>query len=423
MNPPTAPLTFVAVGAGPSNLSLAALSKPHPDIGFQVLERNPAISWHPGMMVRAARLQVAPVKDLVTLVDPGSPFSFNAFLKAKNRLHRALVAHRSGVSRQEYEQYYDWVAGQIEEIALGEEVREIDFRSGEFRIRTANGASHQARNVVVGVGRAPRVPEYAKPLLGDGVFHSSRYADRRAALAGGDVLVVGGGQSAAEIVLDLLSSPAPPRSLTWATGRSGLVPLDDSPFANEWYNPAYTGHFFALDADRRAQLLGSQVYSSDGVTEDLLQQIYTRLYEIDYIEPNAPRHRVLPGHRLLGLKPTAGGYRAVLSCPESGTTTDEFRDHVILATGYESSLPEFLGPLTDRLDIGREGPGVQLDYAIRWDGPADRRIFVQNAARSTHGLADSNLALVSWRSAVILNAMCGDTRYELPVPDLAISID
>ncbi|MFD4529268.1 SidA/IucD/PvdA family monooxygenase [Streptomyces sp. NPDC058470] len=185
MTPSAAPLAFVAVGAGPSNLSLAALAKSHPDIDFRVFERNSAISWHPGMMVRGARLQVAPVKDLVTLVDPGSPFSFNAFLKAKNRLYRALVAHRSGVSRQEYEQYYEWVAGQIEEIALGEEVHEIDFRSGEFRIETANGTACQARNVVVGVGRTPHVPEFAKPLLGDGVFHSSRYLDRRAVLPGG----------------------------------------------------------------------------------------------------------------------------------------------------------------------------------------------------------------------------------------------
>ncbi|MFD4529267.1 SidA/IucD/PvdA family monooxygenase [Streptomyces sp. NPDC058470] len=224
-------------------------------------------------------------------------------------------------------------------------------------------------------------------------------------------------------MLDLLHSPAPPRSLSWATGRSGLVPLDDSPFANEWFNPAYAGHFFTLAAHRRAQLLDSQAYSSDGVTEQLLQQIYTRLYEIDYIEPSAPRHRVLPGHRLVDLKPMSGGYRATLSCSESGTTKDDFLDHVILATGYENALPEFLGPLTGRLGIGRDGPDVQRDYGIRWDGPADRRIFVQNAARSTHGVADPNLALISWRSAEILNAMGDDTRYELPVPDLTISID
>lgn len=418
---PTGPFTFIGVGAGPSNLSLAALAAPHSDLTFRVFEKNPEIEWHPGMMVRNAALQVAPIKDLVTMVDPTSPYSFHAFLKATGRLYRSLIAHRSGVSRQEYHQYYQWAAAQLGQVELGSEVYEVDFRDGYFDVTTSRGRI-RAANVVAGVGRAPAIPLFAGPALGPRVFHSSRYTERRADLAGSRVLVVGGGQSAAEIVLDVLSGTKPPRSLTWATGRSGLFPLDDSPFANEWYNPAYVEHFFTLSADHRERLLSEQTYSSDGASEGLLQQIYARLYELDYITPGVLRHQLLLGHRLMDLKLGSGEAWATLACKESGSSQLEAFDHVVLATGYEDAVPAFLNPLRNRLTLDDGRFTVRRDYRAEWDGPGDRGIYVQNSARHTHGVADPNLALISWRSANILNSLCGSDRYDLRRPDITIAL-
>ncbi|MDI2128357.1 lysine N(6)-hydroxylase/L-ornithine N(5)-oxygenase family protein [Yinghuangia seranimata] len=420
-------LDFVAVGAGPANLSLAALAKPHEDLEFRVLERHARLEWHPGLMVAGAALQVDPIKDLVRMVDPTSPYSFTAFLRDTGRLHRALVAHRSGVSRQEFAQYYRWAASQWPEVELDREVEAVEVNDdGDFLVRTRVGAV-PARNVVLGVGRAPHIPEPARALLGPRVFHASEYLRHRDRLRRARVLVVGGGQSAAEVVLDLIRRPDRPSGLTWVTGRSGLLPLDDSPFANEWYNPSYAQHFNALGADQRRRLLSEQVLSSDGVSADLLQQIYARLYELDYLVDADDRvlHRVLPGHRLAAL--TSDG--PVLHARLTDTAADADHepttvqvDAVVLATGYTDTMPALLEPLADRIAARDGRPDVQPDYRLAWDGPPDRGIYVQNAARPTHGVADPNLSLNAWRSAVILNSLSGGKRYDLSLPDTTIAL-
>src|SRR5205807_9663840 len=71
----------VGVGVGPFNLSLAALLAP---TGFDArfFERSANFQWHPGLLLPEATLQVSYLKDLVTLVDPTSQYSFVAFLRA-----------------------------------------------------------------------------------------------------------------------------------------------------------------------------------------------------------------------------------------------------------------------------------------------------------------------------------------------------
>ena len=61
---------------------------------------------------------------------------------------------------------------------------------------------------------------------------------------------------------------------------------------------------------------------------------------------------------------------------------------VIWATGFRPAPLNFLDPIESRLE--REGDEYKIDdnFAIQWDGPADRNIFVQNAAREQRGLAD-----------------------------------
>ncbi|MBX9770614.1 MAG: hypothetical protein K2X29_04545, partial [Candidatus Obscuribacterales bacterium] len=53
------------------------------------------------------------------------------------------------------------------------------------------------------------------------------------------------------------------------------------------------------------------------------------------------------------------------------------------------------------------------DFSIQWDGPAQNKIYVQNAARHSHGVADPNLSLMAWRSATIINSVAGQDIYDL----------
>jgi len=86
------PYDLVGVGAGPFNLSIAALLHPLPNVRHRFFERQQEYSWHPGMLLPNTTIQNSFLKDLVSFADPTNPFSFLAFLHAKKRLYEYVNA-------------------------------------------------------------------------------------------------------------------------------------------------------------------------------------------------------------------------------------------------------------------------------------------------------------------------------------------
>ena len=116
---------MVGAGLGPFNLSLAALVEPLADVRARFFETQPEFRWHCGIMVPGAQLQVSFLKDLVTLVDPSSAFSFLNYLASEGRLYRFLTAHTDRCSRQEFERR---MVGQVH--AVEEKARQA--QSGNY---------------------------------------------------------------------------------------------------------------------------------------------------------------------------------------------------------------------------------------------------------------------------------------------------
>src|SRR5258708_21804993 len=83
------PFDAIGVGVGPFNLSLAALLAPT-SLHARFFERNAEFQWHPGLLFPEATVQVSFLKDLVTLADPTTRYSFLAFLHAKRRFYRFI---------------------------------------------------------------------------------------------------------------------------------------------------------------------------------------------------------------------------------------------------------------------------------------------------------------------------------------------
>lgn len=71
---------FIGIGFGPANLSVAvALSEKdrlHDNAKVMFIESKPDFIWHGGMLIPEAEMQISFFKDLVTLRDPTSPFTF-----------------------------------------------------------------------------------------------------------------------------------------------------------------------------------------------------------------------------------------------------------------------------------------------------------------------------------------------------------
>jgi lysine N6-hydroxylase len=397
---------IIAIGCGPSNLSLAALATEVDGLDLAVLEAADAFEWHSGMMFPGTQLQVSPIKDLVSLVSPTNPFSFLNFVVSQGRVYRFLVNSREGVTRREFEQYYSWAAQGVGSVRFGHRVLSADWDGEKFRVATSQGI-HFGRVLVLGTGSVPRVPACAKKLLGPEVFHVSEYLNAPRDTNGRRVLVAGGGQSGAEVVRHLLSAPGElPGELTWLLGRDGVLPLDDSAFTNDWFTPPAVSYFNQCTVKERDRLLDVQRYASDGVSEGLAAQIYRRLYELDYLErPGLDpfQHAVLPGARLMGLEERGDGtYMACVSGPDAGSERTLCADIVVLATGFEQKLPPCVSPLLLVNDDGT--PRVRQDYRVD-SGPCP--VYIQNGALRSHGVADPNLSLSAWRSAVILNSATG----------------
>jgi lysine N6-hydroxylase len=405
-------LDLVGIGVGPSNLSLAALAEPVEDLRTGFLESKPRFRWHPGLMLPEAWLQVSYLKDLVTLVDPTSSFSFLNFLSEEGRIFRALVANGMSCSRQEFEQYYQWAAARISGIHWDSRVKSVSVVDDRFEVVCESGRKQTARSLVLGSGREPHLPHFAAPFHGTRVLHGSELLSVRPDVAGRRVMVVGAGQSGAEVVNHLLSGNAEtPAELTWISSRVGFLPIDDSPFSNEWFAPPYVDYFHSLPPGRRADLLGRQRMASDGVSESLLRKIYQRLYRLDHLEGGTLSHRLLPCRRVTDLRGDAEGLTVSVLDTDRDVRESLPADVVVFCTGYRSRFPDYLEPLRESLTGAEGGFRVRRDYSLEWDGPPGLRIFVQNFAEESHGIADPNLSLSAWRSARIVNAAAGREVY------------
>ena len=414
-------LDAVGVGAGPFNLSLAALLAPT-SFNARFFDRSPDFQWHPGLLFPEAILQVSYLKDLVTLVDPTSQYSFLAFLRAHKRLYRFINRTEIRVSRKEFNQYLQWAAGRLPNVEFGAEVRGVALDQQSFSVQV-DRRTIRTKNVVLGTGLVPNVPPWAGPHLGDVVFHSNDYLLHPIDATGRVVAVVGGGQSGAEVVWHLLQDLAHlPAQLVWISHRANFLPLDESPFTNELFNPVYSDYFFGLTPEQRDTLLAEQKLASDGVSPVLLQRVYDRLYDLEFLEPAGRRVRLLPGNEVVGMQHGSSGCDLNLR-DRWGASRTVRADVIVLGTGYNYALPEAMQPLANQLSWDRDGFPVRADFSIEWDGPPDLRIYAQDAARHMRGIADPNLSLMAWRSAIIANSLLGRQVYDVSGESSVFDLD
>jgi lysine N6-hydroxylase len=408
--------TCVGVGVGPANLSLASLLHGHDGVTNLFLDKKAAFSWHDGQQLPDTTLQVSMLKDLVTLADPTNRFSFLSYLHTSGRIYHFINAQFDAVPRQEFRNYMEWASMQNKNVVFGEQVESIEF-DGTFVVRT-DRRTVTADNVSVGVGSEPWVPPAAAGLPGDDQFHVSEILTRGGDLGGRRVCVVGGGQSGAEVFLDLISRPPQqrPRRVTWVTRRRNYLPIDDSPFTNDFYTPSHSDYYFKLDPAKRAQFNAEQVLTSDGISEATLRQIYQRIYAHRFLDGDDDLVALCPNQEVVDVRARTGGWELqLISGDHPGAVWRIDTDVIIWATGFRPARMDFLAPIAERLHLEGDELRIDEDFAVEWDGPVDRSIFVHNAAEQQRGLPDRNLSLIAWRSQRIVDRLRG-ARGDEQVP-------
>jgi lysine N6-hydroxylase len=404
---------LAGIGIGPSNLSTAALLDPIKEIGSIFFENKKEFQWFPGMLFPDALIQeTVYFKDLATLVDPTNKYTFLSFLANKGRLYRFATAGFPRIRRAEFDQYYRWACASMDNLNFDTNVEEVRFRDGCFTIRHTKGTA-TASNLLLGTGRSPWAPDFARRHFCNTVIHATRYLNEDIDPKGKRVVVVGGGQSGAEIVSQLLTDRRRlPAEVCWISRRPNFLPLDDSPFTNEYFAPPYSDYFFRLPEAERRRQLREQVLASDGISLNVLENIYRSLYEIELLEGRGRVGKLYFDHTVTDLRQREDHWE--LDCRAGNEISRSLHaDVVIFATGFEYTTPAFLEPIREMLETTKDGFVLQDDFSIRWTGPANNKIYVHNAARHLRGIADPNLSLIAWRSAKIINSLAGKTIYKL----------
>ncbi|ABI63273.2 L-lysine 6-monooxygenase [Granulibacter bethesdensis CGDNIH1] len=408
---------LAAIGIGPFNLSVAALLDAVPEVQAQFFDRSPRFAWHPGMMLPDVTLQTSWLKDLVSAVQPTSPFSFTSYLVARRRFYEFITAGFEGIYRREFDDYLGWVAAQLPSLHFGTPVESVDFDGRHFVLTHRHGEV-RARNVLIGTGHHPYLPRWAAGLE-DMCLHTSRFAEKDRDYTGRHVIVVGGGQSGAEIVLDLLRrGPDRVGGITWITRRMNFSSLDEVAFSNEYFTPAYVARFHGLPPDLRARHVAAQKLASDGASPTTLNEIYRALYQIRHLDGRRDFVRLMPYREAEAARRHGEGITLHLRHHLDGQMDTVTGDTVICATGYKAAVPACFGSLQKRLKLDEEGRyTLRPDFSAVWDGPASARIFVQNAGRHSHGIAEPQLSLMAWRAATIINSLLGRPHFDLEEPE------
>ena len=237
---------------------------------------------------------------MATLRSPQSPLTFVSYLHSQNRLLDFINRGRTIPTRKEYSDYLSWAARYVQDsgvkVAFGEEVvalGELDtftiqvhsrvLSTGQHVVRLASMAMHllisqhlqfDLENLIISPGGSPRIPRpLAITWVQERIVHSSTYLTSVIPLLNSlqsrnpdrsplRIAVIGSGQSAAEIVIDLHSRLAAvpvigenAHTLDLIIRKGSLKPSDDSPFVNEIFNPESRRSMQPKPSDTDAEFL------------------------------------------------------------------------------------------------------------------------------------------------------------------------
>ncbi|AZP19103.1 ornithine monooxygenase [Streptomyces aquilus] len=414
---------ILGIGFGPANLALAiALEERNSPLTARFLEARPSPEWQPGMLLDGSDIQNHPSRDLVTLRNPRSRYSFLNYLHEQGRLLRHLNLPAEFPLRKEYAGYIRWAAGFFSHLVdcnQRAEGLQVVEENGErlYEVTTMAGNRYLGRTLVMGPGRTPYIPAPYDTLRGDRVFHLTQYLPKLASLtASGEpasVAVIGGSQSAVELALDL-GRRFPRTRVTTYTRSHSLRQKDTSPFSEEGYFPEFTDYYFRASRDGKKALdayMHPTNYSSADI--DVLRELYLEIYEQ---ELDGDQRLFVRGN-LEAVSVAEAGGRVDIDFRErhTGETVTDSVDFAVLATGFrnmgpgahEELCPPLMAGLADR--FAKESDGrleVSGDYALKPVVDGTPPLFLNGLCESSHGIGDAgSFSLLSLRASTLTDAL------------------
>ncbi|WIM94998.1 SidA/IucD/PvdA family monooxygenase [Actinoplanes oblitus] len=416
---------ILAIGAGPANLALAvALEDSGPaDLAgsTMLLEQSPDIKWQRNLLMPWARSQVSFLKDLVTLRNPRSRFSFLNFLHESGRLNEFVNMGTFHPFRWELSDYLQWAASNLERVRIRYNARAsaieatvaADGSIAGWQVTLTDGDTIRCRDLVIGGGRDPHIPEVFGALPADRVIHSTKFQSRIGQIPDDRpvrAVVIGGAQSSAEMFYAMHQN-LPMSQLTWVIRSVGLQNYQTSKFVNELFFPSFVDEFYSSAPETRAQILDEmRLTNYAGLAPPFLDELYTMQYQQKFVGPH--RSSIRPMCEVVGATMDGGDVVLDLRDRTSGKTEPLRCDVVLLGTGYDQRMPRMMRDLAGR--IGLDSVTVSRSYRVDIGDSAWGALYLQGFNEQTHGIADSLISVLAHRSQDILDDLLA-RRAEQPV--------
>jgi L-ornithine N5-oxygenase len=403
---------LLAIGGGPANLALAVAIE---ELGVDglaentlVIERGHSVEWQRGLLLPWTKSQVAFAKDLVTLRNPRSEFTFLNYLRSVGRLDDFINMGSFTPYRVEISGYLSWVAQSLRKVKLqlGCEctsiapVRDAAGTLTGWLTKLADGTTISSKYLVIGAGRDPYVPPTLAGLPAERLIHSTQYRYRVSELektGSHRLAVVGAAQSAAEM-FRALQTDLPASDVSWVMRSIGLRAYDTNKFTNELYYPSYIDKVFEARPEGREQILREMHLTNySGVETDLLQELYTSMY-LDKLA-GVDRRRLVTMTDITGAREEGDEVVLELTDRRTDEVTELRRDLVLLGTGFVREMPAMVRDLAaaiglDRIEVSRR-------YRLELNEQSDAACYLQGVNEATHGIADSLLSVLGNRAGDI----------------------
>lgn len=426
---PDSDYDVLGIGFGPSHLALAIALHEHDAsaqglrVGF--LERQQRFGWHRGMLIDDATMQVSFLKDLVTMRDPTSDFSFLCYLRERGRLVDFLNQKTLFPLRIEFHDYFEWAAARVGHlVSYGAEVVSVRpvTEDGEVRWFDVTSRDPEApeeltvrrtRTLCVATGLEPHLPPGA--ALSERVWHNSELLPRvdqlnRSGTPVRRAFVLGAGQSAAEAV-DFLHRSFPEAEVCSVFSKYGYTPADDSPFANRIFDPEAVDLFYGAPPQVKRSLYDYHRGTNYSVVDmELIESLSRTMYQ-EKVQ-GTQRLRMMNVSRIREVASRGDSLDVTVEFLPTGEREVLTADVIVYATGYQPrGIGDHLGEIAklclrdeeDQLRVGR-------DHRVETAAHVTADVYLQGGTEHTHGLTSTLLSTTAVRAGEICSSLLGDRR-------------
>jgi L-ornithine N5-monooxygenase len=408
---PNRDVELLAIGAGPSNLALAVtLEEQAPSLARDslVIDRNLEISWQSSMLMPEVLSNTTFLKDLVTMRNPRSKFTFLNYLYSTGRLDQFVNLGSFMPYRHEVASYLKWAAESLSlvQLRLGTECVDVspvwtDGTLTGWVTLLADGDTIRSRHLCVGVGRDAQIPQQLRGVKAERVIHGTEYR-QRIGLVPRDlpyrVAVIGAGQSAAELFCAVLSD-LPECRPTMVMRSIGLNYYETSKFNNELYFPSFIDEFHAARPQARRRILAQMRHTNyAGLSPDLIEWLYRQFY-LDQVTGRGRLHMIRM-HDITDARDDGDEVVLELTDWRTGATQELRADLVLLGTGFSEQMPRMVRRIADAVGVAEIS--VTRDYRLITGRPDTGACYLNGLSEATHGISDSLLSVLAFRADDII---------------------